>query len=673
MRISEVLLFIVLAATFASCQKQENTGEIESVFSTKKYQELSSESKLLFLDSIQNEVSSAKNSPELRTLLLQLSTEYFYLNKQKKSVEINIRALQLASAVADTTQMALANFYIADNFEPTRKDSAYHYYRQAEKLYRLLGNNEEVARMKFNKAALLFYEGNNVESEVELTGALELLVNGDDHKLLFACYNLMASNFEKLEDYDNAMKYYLLSRSVLDLMSKDETVDRQGSYVITSSVNIANIYEKTGQYNKAISVLEELVSNDLEKSWPRIYAVVIGNLGYVKMKSGNLQDVESLLLQSLNLTKKYNRPSEILYKLNNLGEYYSIIGDTTKSVYYLKQALDISESTRSGEGYKNTLKLLSKMDSENDGLYKEKYIHYTDSLFKKQRQNRNKFARIEYETARMEDQNKLLTTKNLKIIAISLLAVSILLGLLVVRYLSSQRRERTIKIEQEKADDELLLLLKKHKVQVAMTRQQEQNRISKELHDGIMNQIYGVRLHLEMLNNLNDEESKMKRLKFVDILQNIEKEVRLISHDLQKDNFQDRADYVSLLADSVTQNNDIGLTEFIFEGNTSLAWDNISGLIKINIQRIIQEAVQNVNKYAKATQCIVRIEQVDNNILLTIEDNGVGFDGESASTGIGVKNMKSRAKAINSKFTIQSEIGKGTQIKLLVPLELYKS
>lgn len=640
-----------------------------TVFSSPQYQNLSGDRKEVFLDSLYDNISFIKNTNELRDYLFGLSSEYFYLNKQTKSLEINRKLLDLSHSVQDTLDMARANYYIADNYEPLKKDSAYHFYLQAEKLYKLVKDQEQVARMKFNKSVLLFYQSNYIESEVELTGALELLVSSDDQKLLFACYNLMGSNFEKLEDYDNAMKYYVLAESVLMKMDGDDLVDRQSNYAIASSVNIANILEKKGEYDKSIEVLENIDTAGLVQNNPRIYAVILGNLGYTKMKSGKLDGVEPLLLKSLQIIKKLDRQSDVLYKLNNLGEYYASIGDTVSSLKYLKEALEISELTRAGEGFKNTLRLLSRMDHKNDGIYKERYIYYTDSLYKRQRQNRNKFARIEYETARVEDQNKLLTTRNLKILSISLLAIFLLTGLLIIRYIKGQKRERSIKLAQDKAEEELALLLKKHQVQVAMTRQQEQNRISKELHDGIMNQIYGVRLHLEMLNGKDDDESKAKRLKFVDALQNIEKEVRMISHDLQKDSFYDNADYLSLIADTVAQQNGLGPTVFTFDTDLSVDWEEVSGLIKVNIKRIMQEAQLNVNKYAKATRCRITLWKSSNAIILTIEDNGIGFHVTSRNAGIGLKNMMSRAKAIKAKFSIDSKVGEGTRIIVEVPLE----
>lgn len=666
LRPSKIVLAVLLFIAAVSCQNIEVSEPHSSGYlHTATFNNLPSNKKLVYIDSIYQSLSSASNSPELRQMLLDISAQYYYLNKQKKSQLINYKVLELASDASDNFSKAEASYYIGDNFEPYRKDSAYHYYLQAEKLYQLSNREQDVARMKFNKAVILFYEGNYIESEVELTSALKILVQNEDKKLLFASYNLMGSNFEKLEDYDNAMKYYLLSQNLLKSMPIKDTYDHQSNYIIASAVNIANIYEKTGQYSKAIGVLEEILDKDLEQKWPRTYAVVLGNLGYAKLKRGNLVGVENLLLKSLELTKKYDRPSELLYKLNNLGEYYAVIGDTLQSTYYLKQALKISENSRAGEGFKSTLRLLSKIDYANASSYKEKYITHSDSLVKKQRQNRNRFARIEYETDRIEGQNKVLSNKNLKIISISFITVSVLLGLLILRYISSQKRESKILAEKQQADQELSNLLKQHQMQVASTRIEEQKRISKELHDGIMNQIYGARLNLEMLNDENDENSKAKRRKFIQAFQDIEKEIRLISHDLQKDNVQNGNDYIALLMDFIEQQNAIGTTQITLQNDPIIEWEKISGLVKINVKRIIQEAILNMSKSAQASNCWVIFVKSEDKISLTIQDNGVGFDASHISNGIGLKNMKSRAKLINANLKIESVVNYGTTIKLI--------
>ena len=84
--------------------------------------------------------------------------------------------------------------------------------------------------------------------------------------------------------------------------------------------------------------------------------------------------------------------------------------------------------------------------------------------------------------------------------------------------------------------------------------------------------------------------------------------------------------------------------------------------------RIIQEAIQNVIKHANAKDCNIEITKFENNELhLTIKDNGVGIDSnKKESEGIGLKNIKDRAKSLNSRLILTSELGKGTKIEIVI-------
>ncbi|HEU0135660.1 MAG TPA: ATP-binding protein, partial [Flavobacterium sp.] len=289
------------------------------------------------------------------------------------------------------------------------------------------------------------------------------------------------------------------------------------------------------------------------------------------------------------------------------------------------------------------------------------------SLNKVQRSNRNKYARIQYETTAVENENRTLSTRSITIALISMLVIFALVLLLIFRFIKSQKRELQFKRHQQVADEELFDLLRQHQIQLNHTRQKEQNRISNELHDGIMNKIYGVRLHLGMLNERDDAPSKEKRLHFVDVLQDIEKEVRMISHDLHVDTlYSGGMDYIALLLNIVEQQNELGSTQFTFLCDESIDWDDISGLVKITINRVMQEAISNVTKYADAQHCAITITNLGKELYLHIEDDGKGFDTSTSSDGIGLKSMKDRARTVNGKITVASEPGMGTKIQLLV-------
>jgi signal transduction histidine kinase len=88
--------------------------------------------------------------------------------------------------------------------------------------------------------------------------------------------------------------------------------------------------------------------------------------------------------------------------------------------------------------------------------------------------------------------------------------------------------------------------------------------------------------------------------------------------------------------------------------------------IQLDFFRICQEALSNVTLHAQATFVKVSIDSVEENIYLSIEDDGIGFVPEQVTRSSGLTNMKTRAASINGQLTIDSAPGKGTQVSLSV-------
>ena len=651
-----------------SCNKNQEVIADYSLFESKKYIEMDSKKKEAYLDSINTLSNLLKNDSINRNFLFHLSAEYYYLNASKKSFEVCENILQLSNKATDSLDIAKSYNYIGDCYETTKRDSAYYYYQRAEKLYLLLGNNEKVGKMRFNKSCLLYFEGNYLESEIMISDALQLLKKSNDLQLLYSCYNLLGTNFEKLEEYDAALKYYLLAKKALPNLLKNRTDETKvNNYKITSVINIATIYDKKAQYEASINLLQSILTPKLKKDWGNLYATVIGNLGYSKMKNGNLKGVEALFKEALKISIKNGNESCIIYKYSNLGEYYAVVKDTSQSIYYLKKSLQLAEKQKSSDDIKNSLKLLSVIDHRNAPKYDKRYIILNDSLTKVQRNNRNKYARIEYETSVVEDENKILSTKNTYIIIAFVFFSFILIGIIIYRYIKSKKLKIAMLLKQQQAEEEIFELLKENQIKMNLAKVSEQNRISRELHDGVLNKLYGTRMQLGILNASDTDEVKAKRLTYVDLLQEIEIEIRDISHDLHSDIFNGAFNFNSLLNNLINEQNELKVTHFLIEIDSTIAWENITGMVKITIYRIVQEALQNVIKHANAKECCIEITNVGNKELhLTIEDNGVGFDSNKiGNQAIGLKNIKERAKTLNSKLTFTSELGKGTKIEII--------
>jgi signal transduction histidine kinase len=153
-------------------------------------------------------------------------------------------------------------------------------------------------------------------------------------------------------------------------------------------------------------------------------------------------------------------------------------------------------------------------------------------------------------------------------------------------------------------------------------------------------------------------------------LQNIENEIRTISHDISRSSFFDGNDFNVLLVDLIENQKDISGIEFRYINDGNFEWTTIQNIYKINVYRIVQEAILNINKYSNAKNCEVKIQRKnDNFLILSITDDGEGFDTKMKRTGIGLNNMKERANSLNGKFDIESKIGEGTRIEVILNLQ----
>ncbi len=157
---------------------------------------------------------------------------------------------------------------------------------------------------------------------------------------------------------------------------------------------------------------------------------------------------------------------------------------------------------------------------------------------------------------------------------------------------------------------------------------------------------------------------------FLEELKTIEQDLREISHELSREKFVLINNFVAIvngLLEEQTKINPAKLTTLIGE---NIDWDLLSNTTKINLYRILQESLQNINKYANANFIKVEFKKdKKGNLILNIVDDGEGYDVKKKSKGIGMKNMVDRTHESDGTIEIKSEKDKGTQVLVVVPLE----
>lgn len=203
--------------------------------------------------------------------------------------------------------------------------------------------------------------------------------------------------------------------------------------------------------------------------------------------------------------------------------------------------------------------------------------------------------------------------------------------------------------------------------ELIQAREEEHERLSRELHDGVGQSLFSIALALGALqSDVSDPEKKAyiesvlaEVSRLVDNVKGYSKQLRPI----ELDQFG-LASALKVLLDSFATR----YPHVTFDSNIHLA-SRYDHLLEINLYRIVQEALVNSMKYAHPRTVTCRIVESDGRIELMVKDDGAGFQTDKVGNGLGLRHMEERAKTIHGTFTLHSVVNRGTDISVSVPIE----
>lgn len=199
--------------------------------------------------------------------------------------------------------------------------------------------------------------------------------------------------------------------------------------------------------------------------------------------------------------------------------------------------------------------------------------------------------------------------------------------------------------------------------QLIESQEAERKRIAAELHDGLGQNLVVIKNRAMLgINKGDDKERVAKELNNISesATQALE-EVREITNNLRPQ-LLDRLGLTKAINSMLKKVSDVIEIEIEID-----LIDNIfNESEEISVYRIVQESVNNIIKHSNASDAIVRIKRDESKVLITIEDNGKGFDVLNVKSGLGLVGLKERAQLLNGEFVIDSKIGEGTKISFRV-------
>lgn len=672
------LFFFVSLFFFLGCDKKVNSPKdlnlllndsLDIYLDMANKDELSILKRKSFNQKAYQIINGQKNDSLNRVYMFKIANRFYNMNESKLYKRVVSEVLRKSIEANDSVFIAKSYSYLGDYYSSqSLSDSSYLYFYKAEKIYSSISDKINLAKTILNKALLQFNESDFIGSEKAVISVLRIIKNEPNKEILYESYNLLGIIYNEFDEYERSIAFHNKALESID----DNLIPEIYQSKATSLNNLGYVYQSKKDYKSAKKYFTlALKQDDLSRDKPSLYAMLIDNLAYSRFKLNESKDLPMAFYDALNIRLKLNLLSGLFLNKIHLSEYYSFHKDSTKALQFAREAL---LSARKDKNFRNVLVALKQMgvvEPQNASRYSKEYIHINDSLQKAERKMGEKFSRIEYETDVIKSENTDLVVQNRNLFYV--FSILILVGGFIFVFVNQRNKHNLLvfKAQQQLANAEIYNLMITQQKTIEENRIKEKQRVARELHDGVLGKMFGVRMNLDSLNTVQDALAIKTRLKYLAELKQIEQDIREISHDMNRENSELINNFVVILTNLIDQQRKAFKTKVVFSLDKNIDWANISNEIKINLYRIVQEALQNSNKYAIPSVITIEFSKEENplRIRLVVADDGKGFNLKKAKKGIGLQNIEFRTKACQGKLEIKTKPGQGTLLTVEVPIE----
>ncbi len=444
--------------------------------------------------------------------------------------------------------------------------------------------------------------------------------------------------------------------------------------VASSYANIANVLlfmkdtaGATQKYEQAIAMFEQL--ND-----PEGLSTNLHNLSSCVVKD-NPQKALELLAKALAIREQLGDSKTIASTLSSLGLAHYHLKNKSKAREYLLSALKLARKADVLAEQLHAYELLARLHrdeghADSTYYYFAQYYTLKDSAFNEAL--RQDFAELQtlYENEKKEAQISLLSEQNkvidlqvkqnhqqIWLMAIGFIAFVLVSGTSYLGYRSKQRARLAAEILKEREQGMSAVIA---------AIENERERIARDLHDGVGQQLSGLkmgwqRLVAEIAGTAHHHAPKAAQL--TQVLDETCSEVRSISHRMMPRSLSQYG-LIPAIADMLDKSlTPAGINhEFEYFG---LENERFSAEVELSIYRVMQELVNNILKHSGASSVSVQLYKTAGYLIARIEDNGCGLSVEKRDTGgIGMKNMRSRLSTVGGVIHFESDGGLRATIRI---------
>lgn len=549
-------------------------------------------------------------------------------------------------------------------------------YHDAEKNFnssldyaKLLNNPILISQAYNNLGGTNLVLGNMEKAVGYFLDALKLKeANNDEKGIAMACNNI-ANAYRKLMKPRMALDFQLRSLKI-----KEKLNDKPG--LALSYGNLGNIYHDLHDTVRAIRCYEKSLEMLKGSKEDLLIGSQYNSIGFIYLEKKDYANAEKYFNASLKHKQLSGNKSSLSGTYINLGTLYLDKNEPEKAETYFMKALAISQETGEKEDIAEANKGLAEVSRQRKDF--EKSLKYMmdaemtkDSIYNIASSTAIAEMQTKYETEKKEASIRLLQKENelkdikykktvFMFISLFVFVAAVLIIIYTYSYLKRHKKGEQLRAEAEY----------KRINAIVNAQEEERKRISAELHDGLGQVLSAVKLNVSMLkDDLGQNASTLSQYNTAMLLLDQScNEVRNMSHSMMPAILV-KMGLKEALRELASAINNTGVLKVMVDDKEL---DNEPAeIIKIHLYRIVQELLNNILKYANATEVQIQFSKDSHGLGLMIEDNGKGFDTTilNNSNGLGWHSIQSRIALLKGQIEVDSKpTTTGTAVFISVPV-----
>jgi len=526
-------------------------------------------------------------------------------------------------------------------------------------------------------------------------------------------YVNLANMYQYKGDYTTAIKYYLQSITIFEKTKDSLTISQ-------SYQNLSALYTQFDNTEFEFLYLNRALQYVPKQNFVR-QGMLYGDIGLGYLRQNKLEEAMSHFIKAETFSKKAESDELFFYVTRNFGEYYKFKKEYLKAIPYYEKAYNNSKNivdiiTRTDLMYilsdlyiqtksynkalvfaHQSLEMAQTIDSDQyrykslkrlSEIYNklnqpQKAYHYLeqsyvlkDSVFTKDHLEELTLLQTQFETEKKDksiaEQQVKLNKQTLELIKNQkekemylIVSFGLILISLGIWYSFRQRQKiknkEIITLQQQQEIAQLEALIE--------GEEKERKRIAQELHDGLNGDLSAIKYRLTTFEESGLSAIDTENLnKVINMIDDSCAQVRNISHNLMPSSIFEYGLIETIREYCLKINTHEHFhIDFQFFGN----YLSLSKKTETVIYRIIQELVTNILKHSKATEALIQFNYREDELFITVEDNGIGFDKNVISKGIGHQNIQTRIDFLNAQINVDSS-SIGTSYTISIDLNKVK-